>query len=197
MPNFFNTCDQAEMPAGVVTKIEVETGYMPQQPKIFREIAAPVNLTTSFQRIDLATENANTFQNLGTKKLVDWDSGSKLFTFNDTTTRNYIATLNLKATLTGVVLPPLLAPVYVQFRFVVPDGNGPGVPYYFPFSTGDGYMDLQEMAYNAPMRHQRLTPITSDANKRATGVGCEARINALPLTGTVALSYFSIYMFGA
>ena len=197
MPDFFNTCDKVEMPAGVVTELEVEEGYLPQQPKIVREIAAPVNLTATFQRLDLATLTQNTFPVVGANKLVDWNPTSKLLTFNNTMTQNYIAAINMKASMTGIVLPPLLAPVYIQFRFVVPDGNGPGVPYYFPFATGDGFMDIQEMAYNAPMRHQRLTPITSDASKRATGVGCEARVNALPLTGTASISFFSIYMFGS
>lgn len=50
---------------------------------------------------------------------------------------------------------------------------------------------------SAGVRHQQLTPITSDANKRATGVGVDVRISATPLTGTVTLPFFSIYMFGA
>lgn len=195
MPNSFNTCDVVQ---DALTDQEVIDGWMPPQPKIYREITTPVVLSTSFQRLDLSVNNANTFTNgLGGKKLVDWDATNKLFTFNDTTTRNYIAALNLKLTTSGVLVTPIVAPVYVQFRFVVPDGVSPGVDYYFPFSTGDGFMDLQEVAFNGTRRHQRLTPVTSDANKRATGVGCEVRTSALTLTGSLTVAAFSVYLFGA
>ncbi len=194
MPDFFNTCDVT----GDLTETEVTTGYMPMQPHISRETASPLTLTTSWQRLDLSTSTANTFgATAGPSKLVDWDATNKYFTFNDNTTRNYLATINLKTTMTGITLAPLTSPIYVQFRFVVPDGNGPGSPYFFPFTNSDGYMDLQEVAYNSSMRHQRLTPITSNAMKRATGVGCEVRINANPLTGSVQIPFFSVYMFGA
>lgn len=181
-----------------LTDEDVTSGQMPPQPRIFREISSGITLTTTFQRLNLATLTANTFPLVdGSERLVDWDATGKYLTFNSGVTQNYIAALNGKVTMSGITVPPLAAPIFVQFRFVVPDGVSPGVDYYFPFSTGDGYMDLQMVSHNSSMRHQQLTPITSDAIKRATGVGCEARISANPLTGTCTLPYFSVYMFGA
>ncbi len=180
-----------------LTEAEVTQGFMPIQPRIHRQISGTVALSTAWARLDLATNNANTFSFLGAEQVVDWNVTDKLFTFNDGTTRNYIAALNAKITTTGIVAPPLAAPVYAQFRFIVPDGVSPGVDFFFPFSTGDGFMDLQEVAYVSSMRHQQLTPVTADAAKRTNGVGCEMRLSAAPLTGTVTLAYFAIYMFGA
>lgn len=201
MPNYFNTCDVipalTALQSEALTETEYATGYVPQQPKHVRQIASTVTLTTTFQRLDLATLTANTFPSVGSELLTDWDATNKLLTFNDSTTRNYMVALNAKTSASGIVAPPLAAPVYMQFRFVVPDGVSPGVDYYFPHATGDGYIDLQEITYNTPMRHQQVTPVTSDANKRATGVGCDVRLSAAPLTGTVTLPFFSIYMFGA
>ncbi len=182
---------------GALTEAEMAAGQVPPQPVIFRQISGNVTLTASWQRMNMSVENVNSFPSMGSAKRVDWNAGSQLFTFNDPATRNYIATLNTRVAMAGITLAPLATPVYVQFRFIVPNGNGAGQDYAFPFSTTDGMMDLQEVAYNSTFRHQRLTPITSDAMKRTNGVGCEMRLNTAPLLGTVTVTHFSIYMFGS
>lgn len=196
MPDFFNTQDVLNMP-GVLTDARVESGYMPPQPRIYREIASGLPLSTSWQRFDLSVNNGNTFPVIGANRLVDWNGTNKTFTFNDTTTRNYIAALNIKLVTTGILVTPVVLPVKVNFRFVVPNGNGPGNDYYFPFSTSDGYMNLQEVSWNGTELTQRLTPVTSDAMKRTNGVACEAKLSSNPLTGGITASAFSIYMFGS
>jgi hypothetical protein len=196
MPDFFNTSDVLNMP-GVVTEANVAAGYMPPQPRIYREIGSSLPLTTSWQRLDLSVLNANTFPVAGANRLVDWNSSSKVFTFNDSTTRNYIAALNMSIATSGVLVTPIVIPIKVQFRFVVPNGVSPGVDYYFPFSTSAGYMDLKEVAWNGGDNVQRLTPVTSDLPKRVNGVGCDVRLSSSPLTGGISASAFSIYMFGS
>jgi hypothetical protein len=192
MPRF----EDVDMSAAL-TEAEVAAGQVPPQPVIFRQTSGSVTLTTNWQRLDLATQNVNSFPGTSPAKTVDWDATNKLFTFNAATTRNYIATLNARVQMSGITLAPLATPIYVQYRFVVPNGVSPGVDFFFPFSTTDGFLDLQEVPYNSTMRHQRLTPITADASKRANGVGCEMRINANPLTGSVSVTHFSLYMFGS
>lgn len=196
MPDFFNTQDALNMP-GVLTNAEVESGYMPPQPRIHREIGSGLALSTSWQRVDLSIPLSNSFPSLGANKMVDWNAASKLFTFNDTTTRNYSATLNISLSSTGILLTPVVIPIKVNFRFVVPNGNGAGSDYYFPFSSTDGYMDLQEISWNGKRNIQKTTPITSDTMKRTNGVGCELKLSSNPLTGGIVASYFSVYMFGA
>lgn len=200
MPDLFNTCDKVAVPPGVVTVTDVASGYMVPQPKIYRELSSGVTLTTSWQRLDLATlvggASGNSFAGTSPNKLVDWNPTSKLLTFNSGVTQNYIATLNAEISTAGILLTPIVAPIKINFRFVVPDGNGPGSDYYFPFSTRGGYMDLHEVAWNGQMNVQRQTPITSDAPKRATGVGCDVKLSSNPLTGSISFSGFSIYMFG-
>ena len=193
MPRF----EDVDMSAAL-TEAEVAAGAVPPQPIIFRQIAnTPALSAAGWTRMAMSVENANTFPSMGSAKRVDYNTGTNLFTFNDTVTRNYIAAMNVRVVMAGITLAPLATPIYVQTRFVVPNGSGPGVDYAFPFSTTDGFMDLQEVAYNNTFRHQRLTPITSDAMKRTNGVGCEMRLNANPLFGTVTVTHFSIYMFGS
>lgn len=195
MPDFFNTNDKVQVPAGVVTDAEVETGYMPPQPKIYREIASGLTLTTSWQRLDLSVDNGNSFS--GSPKIVDWNAVNKVFTFNNFMTQNYLAALNIKLTTAGILITPVVIPIKVQFRFVVPNGVSPGVDYYFPFSTSDGYMDLQEIGWNGARNIQRTTLVTSDPPKRTNGVGCEVKLSSNPLTGSISASHFSLYMVGA
>ncbi len=183
--------------SAALTEAEIAAGAVPPQPVMFRQAASNITLTTSWQRIDMATLTVNSFPLMTSTRRVDWDATNKLITFNDTVTRNYVTALNARVQMSGITLAPLVTPIYAQFRFIVPNGNGPGVDYFFPFSTTDGFLDLQEVAYNATMRHQRLTPVTSDAMKRTNGVGCEMRINANPLSGTVVITHFSLYLFGS
>ena len=198
MPDYFNICDQIFIDPDVVTGTKVTQGMMPLQPTFVREIASPVVLSSTFQRLDLATLRQNTFAEVSPDlKIVDWDSVNDLITFNNSYTQNYVAAINPKVTVASVVVTPILPTKRLQFRFVVPDGVSPGVNYYFPHATGDGFVDLGEIIYNGSWRHQQTTPITSTPDKRTNGVGLEVRLDSSLLTGTATLDYFSLYLFGA
>lgn len=172
----------------------VMAGDMAAAPKMQRDTASTLTLSTTWQTLDLATLRSNSFPLVdGTNRLVDWNVTSDLITFNGQYDRNYLLVLNAKIITTGL-LGLLSTPSYAQFRFRVPDGVSPGTDFFFPFSASDGFMDLQTIDYNKTLRHQQITPVTADVSKRVNGLQCQMRFDAVPTLGTVTLPYFSLLL---
>jgi len=178
----------------------VQEGHNAPSPKLQRSTAAPLMLSTTWQRIDYATALLNEFQTVndaGTRT-VDWDAANKLITFNDTTTRNYVAYFTIEHTSAAVASPPILPPVTVQLRYTIPDAGGPGVDFHFPnrgAPSGNEYVDLSEILANSTTVDQLPVHIPAGAVLRPHGAGIEVRLSAaMPGAATVSMDYAVVYL---
>ena len=178
----------------------IAEGHNAPSPKMQRSTAAPLALSTTWQRLDFATAMVNEFQVVNDAGMltVDWDAANKLITFNDTVTRNYVAYFTIEHTAAGVASPPILPPVRAQLRYTVPDGDGVGVDLHFPnrgAASGNEYMDLTPIIANTTYVAHQSVHIPAGPVLRPHGAGIEIRLSAaMPGAATVTMDYAVVYL---
>lgn len=180
------------------------TSMLPSSAYIRVERNTSLTLSTSWQRIDFkdaSALNANTFTTaMNNKKLVEWDTTNKLFTFNTDVDRNFAFDIDYSANISNVITTLLATNVSaIQWRFVIPNGVSPGVPFCFPNpqSTGvNGYGESGPVNLKTPWRDKIPQQIRSSANIRTNGLGFEMRLSIAPVLGTISLDFITAICYG-
>lgn len=148
----------------------VQAGDLPPSPRMRVNRAAPLALSTVWQRVAFTGAsplNVNTFPGEAPNRLVDWDAADWLFRFNAANDRNYSVQLFYHLTAGDVG-------GWVQLRLVVPAPT----PVYFPFPDGRGCLDLAELAAGQDYGGLLDVGIHADQLTRAYGIGVEVRAAA-------------------
>lgn len=172
-------------------------------PKMWRNLSASISpMTTTWTRLDFATLVFNEFPAVtaGGLKLVDWDTTNKLITFNDQagSDHNYEVFFTTEVTATGISLPPILPPVSVQLRYVIPDAGGVGVHFYYPnhgAASGKEYMDFSDIIANNTVVHHQGEHFSAVSLVRAHGIGIDVRLStSMPILSAANLDGAMMYI---
>lgn len=160
------------------------------QPRIRVNRTIGVNLTNSWQDIvfnGTSTYNVNSFgiDTSSGNKMINYDSATNLFKFYNIYDTNYNLTLFLKITSTVVSTGTT-----IQYRFVIPNGNGAGQDVYFPFPDTDGYADLAGLALKIGAVNHTVAPLPLYLNNmiRTNGIKFQMRLDATLAIGTITLN---------
>ncbi|MBO0358623.1 hypothetical protein J0X19_11760 [Hymenobacter sp. BT186] len=176
------------------TDNDILNGNLEGSPRLRVNRSTALALSTSWQRVDfngVSSVNVNTFPDVdgqGTKK-VRWDSVNKVFLFSDTVDRNYNVSLFMH-----LVASALLTGNAVQMRYVIPNGNGLGNNFYFPFPDDGGFKEITTFAGSADKRVTDNTIIYVNQMIRDNGLGIELKMqNSFLATVNLTSSAFIIY----
>lgn len=196
----------AQLGTVAVTRSQMAQSALPAQARMRVERnVTPITLSTTWQRVifnDPNPLNLNTFPTEASgKQTVSWDAANGLFLFNATEDRNYTVDIDVQLDVSSVITALLGSNVLrFQWRFVIPNGIGAGVPFTFPFPGSDGASGYAEAA-NAVglMAAQRVSisrNIYATQIMRTNGLGIDLRLSGAPALGTVKASLATAQIYG-
>jgi len=164
--------------------------YTVDQPRMRVNRTAPLTLSTTWQTVDFngtSTFNVNDFGNDPTtgKKMVSWDATAKLFRIYGDYNNTYLLQLFPTTTTTAVSVRSTL-----QYRIVIPNGNGAGSDLYIPYPEAGGYADINEVTIlSTQMQHNPIIfGITATPAIRANGFYVQVRLSTLITLGSCTLN---------
>lgn len=154
-----------------LTDQDIANDRLMASPRFRISTASTLTLDNTWKRIVFGgTEilNTNTFpvDKNQTQKKIYWDATNTLIKFTPDTARSYNYTFfyNINA-----VLPPVDA----QLRFVIPSPT----PFYFPFSSQGGYIDLESIERATSRQRQLAGTLYTLPDVFTYGLGIEMKIS--------------------
>ncbi len=166
--------------------------YNEIQPRLRVNRSSVMAITTTWQKLDFSgtsSVNVNTFGKdpVTGNSMVMWDTSAKLFKFYEQNDQNYDCSLFLSTTTNLITVRAT-----IQYRCVVPNGGGAGIPSYFPFpDDSTPYVDIAEATLLATQVNHKVEKIPLYLNSvlRANGFWIELKLsNSLVTLGTCNLN---------